>query len=154
MHYAITIRTAHISLRNSDCKNFHNFGHWSCLVLSRDSNSGADLPSLGSQCGALLNLSFPKSVQHLSQLLSLDFLVYKVSVYTDSVKPHSKQCCRGGVTTFNTVLCLRDTIYGIESAPNSRHLVTYTSVLLKIRVLHYGTITYFWNKGIIRYLDI
>jgi len=40
------------------------------------------------------------------------------------------QCCQGGITAFNTFLCLRGMIYGFERAPNSRPLTLTPLVIL------------------------
>ena len=130
IHYALTIRTAHFSLKSSDYKNLPNHGHWPCLRPSWDPNHGphAHLPTLGLQPGTSVNLWYlipnPCSIYRNCQPVTC--FVYKVSVYTDSIKTAFKAVLPRGITTFNTVLCLRGTIYGIKKAPNSRPLFKFS----------------------------
>ena len=124
MHYALTIRTAPFTLKNSDCKNFPNHGPLPCPMPCRGSHPGPQVhrPTTASNPARLLNLPGLEPMQHLSQLPTCDFLVLKLSVYTESIKTTFKAVLLMGTWSIQYVVVFKGHVYSIKSAPNSRHL--------------------------------
>ena len=132
MHYALTIWTVHFSLKNLDCKKFPNPGHLPYLALTRTQTQNPILTQY--TFWSYLNLN-PCSICRNCCLVI--FLILKLPIYWESIKPHSKQCSSTGLTGIQYVVVFRghDHLeWGFESAPNSRS--------------NFWEIAYFWNSNI------
>jgi hypothetical protein len=106
VHYALTIQAAHFPLKIVTEKIL-NHGHLPCLFFSWGLNPGPHAlhPTLASNPIPQGNVSGPELMQHLLQLLPGDFLVFKVSIYTEIINTafkavlsmgasqHSMHCC-------------------------------------------------------------